>query len=103
MGLLIILAIIIYLIIGNILIRTFHKMSLIYVYDSDETLIFIFGIILPLILLYIVVKEVSFYIYAKCLDYIEDIQKHKEEQMGSNTYEYYTDDSGTQFYKEKRK
>lgn len=83
MGLLIILAlaIIIYLIIGNILIRTFHKMSLIYVYDSDETLIFIFGIILPLILLYIVVKEVSFYIYAKLLDYIEDIQKHKEEQM----------------------
>lgn len=96
MILLFIILLLIYAIIGNMLIRLLDSTNIIEVFDSDETLIFLLGLFFPLILIYVAIKEVSFYIYAKLLDYYEERQERREEQM-NNDYETWQDHDGNIF------
>ena len=60
-----VLGILVYLIIGNIVIRKLDDMLLIKLnwIQTDETIIFTLGIIFPFVLFYVAVKEISIYLY----------------------------------------
>ena len=53
----------IYLLIGNLIIRFFNERQILHIDDDDEFIIFALSIIFPVVFLYIVVKEVSIFIY----------------------------------------
>ena len=57
------LIIFIYLLIGNLIIRFLNERQILHIDDDDEYVIFALSIIFPVVFLYIVVKEVSIFIY----------------------------------------
>jgi len=58
------LGIFIYLIIGNLVVRFINERMLINIdFEMDESVIFVLGIIFPIIFIYVLVKEVSIFIY----------------------------------------
>jgi len=58
------LGIFIYLIIGNLVVRFINERMLLNIdFEMDESVIFVLGIIFPIIFIYVLVKEVSIFIY----------------------------------------
>ena len=57
------LIIFIYLLIGNLIIRFLNERQILHIDDDDEYVIFALSIIFPVVFLYIMVKEVSIFIY----------------------------------------
>jgi hypothetical protein len=71
---LIIIGSVIYTIIGNLLVRWFDSIDLISVdlnTNSPEVAYFVLGMFFPIIIFYVVTKEISIYIYLQILNYSE--------------------------------
>lgn len=61
----------IYAIIGNLVVRYLDSKFLIFDTKVDEVITFILGVFLPLLILYIMVREVSLFLWYIILDYFE--------------------------------
>jgi hypothetical protein len=83
---LIVLGCIIYAITGNLLVRYLDSKLLIFDVKLDEFIIFILGIFLPLLLLYILISEISLFLWYIVLDYFEN--EPDESFIDENEYEH---------------
>ena len=58
-----VLGILIYLIIGNVVIRFFNEQGILNIKDDDEFAIFLLGMCFPIILIFYIITEISAFIY----------------------------------------